>query len=289
MRGVVARLLTLTLVAGLAAPALATSTLTETTLEKISRTGVLIIGTRTSSPPFAYVNRNNEWVGFSIDLVEQGVLPAVSKKVGKPVKLEKKESTPITRVTLLVSRNVDLIAGTMTDAPQRREDVDFSLSFFLTGGQFLVKKGSPINGINDIAGKRIAALERSTYARIIREQAPKATLLQFPDQPDAVRALIKGKVDAYTNDGVQLHGLKRKAPDLNAYEVVGRLYSKDPYAMAMRKGDKAFKEVVDAGLRNLLESGRYFEIYDKWFGPKSELPYPMTPEAKEYLLAQLKK
>ncbi len=288
MRRVVARLLTLTLVAGLAAPALATSTLTETTLEKISRTGVLIIGTRTSSPPFAYVNRNNEWVGFSIDLVEQGVLPAVAKKVGKPVKLEKKESTPITRVTLLVSRNVDLIAGTMTDAPQRREDVDFSLSFFLTGGQFLVKKGSPIKGINDIGGKRIAVQQRSTNARIIRERAPKAILLEFPDQPDAFNALARGKVDAYTNDGMQLYGLKHRA-GANAYEVVGRFYSRDAYAMAMRKGNQDFKEVVDAGLRGLLESGKYFEIYDKWFGPKSELPYPMTPEVKEYLLAQLKK
>jgi len=289
MRRVVARLLTLTLVAGLAAPALATSTLTETTLEKISRTGVLIIGTRTSSPPFAYVNRNHEWVGFSIDLVEKGVLPAISKKAGKPVRLEMKESTPITRVTLLVSRNVDLIAGTMTDAPQRRADVDFSLSFFLTGGQFLVKKGSPIKGINDIGGKRIAAVERSTTAKIIREQVPTATLLEFPDQPDAFQALVRGKVDAYTNDGMQLYGLKNKTPALNAYEIVGRFYSRDAYAMAMRKGNRDFKEVVDAGLRGLLESGKYFEIYDKWFGPKSELPYPMTPEVKEYLLAQLKK
>ena len=59
--------------------------------------------------------------------------------------------------------------------------------------------------------------------------------------------------------------------------------------MAMRKGDHAFREVVNSGLRNLLESGKYFEIYEKWFGPKSEAPNPMTPEAKEYLMAQLKK
>ena len=28
---------------------------------------------------------------------------------------------------------------------------------------------------------------------------------------------------------------------------------------------------------------------EKWFGPRSDAPYPMTPEIKEYLLAQLKK
>ena len=37
----------------------------------------------------------------------------------------------------------------MTDTPQRRESVDFSLTFFYTGAQFLVKKGSPIKGLND--------------------------------------------------------------------------------------------------------------------------------------------
>src|SRR5437016_14060776 len=40
----------------------------ETTLGKIERAGTLVIGTRTDSPPFAFVNKNNEWVGFSISL-----------------------------------------------------------------------------------------------------------------------------------------------------------------------------------------------------------------------------
>ncbi len=284
MRRGLALVLTLTLMAGFAAPAFA-----ETTLEKIGRTGVLTIGTRTGSPPFAYINKNNEWVGFTVDLVEQGVMPAISKKLGKPVKLEKKESTPPTRIPLLTSNAVDLIAGTMTDTPQRRESVDFSLTFFLTGAQFLVKKGSPIKGIGDIAGKRIAAQQGSTNAKIIREQVPTAILREFPDQPAAFQALVQGQVDAYTNDGIQLYGLKYKASDPNAYDVVGGFYSREPYGMAMRKGDKDFKDVVDAGLRSLLESRKYFEIYEKWFGPKSEVPYPMTPEVKEFLLAQLKK
>src|SRR3989442_11794175 len=91
------------------------------TLDKIKEAGVLTIGTRTGSPPFAYINKNNEWVGFSIDLVEQLVVPSISKEVGRPVKVEKKESTPPTRIPLLTSNAVDLIAGTMTDTPQRRE------------------------------------------------------------------------------------------------------------------------------------------------------------------------
>ena len=285
MKRALTLVLLLAMVAVVAAPAVAQ----EGTLDKIRKSGVLTIGTRTGSPPFAYINKNNEWVGFSIDLVEQLVKPAIEKEVGKPIKVEKKESTPPTRIPLLTSNAVDLIAGTMTDTPQRRESVDFSLTFFYTGAQFLVKKGSPIKGINDIGGKRIAAQQGSTNAKIIREKMPTAQLREFPDQPAAFQALLQGQVDAYTNDGIQLWGLKAKAPKPDDWEIVGDFFSEEPYGMAMRKGDAKFKAVVDAGLRKGFESGKYFGVYDKWFGPKGEVPYPMTAQVKAYLLKQIGK
>ncbi|TAJ78879.1 transporter substrate-binding domain-containing protein [bacterium] len=263
------------------APAMA-----ETTLEKTTRTGTLTIGTRTGSPPFAYIDKQNEWVGFSIDLIEQLILPSVSKKVGKPVKLEKKESTPPTRIPLLTSSAVDLIAETMTDTRSRRDSVDFTLTFFVTGAQFLVKKGSPIKGIKNIAGKRVAAQQGSTNAKIIRERVPTAQLREFPDQPAAFQALAQGQVDAYTNDGIQLAGLKAKAPNPRDWEIVGDFYSYEPYGMALRKGDSDFRTVVNNGLMEGIDSGKFFEIYDKWFGPKGEVPYPMSPDVKKFMIYQ---
>src|SRR5262247_2506163 len=271
------------LVAGMS-PALAQQ---KSTLDKISETGTLTIGTRTGSPPFGYVNSKNEWVGFSIDLVEELIKPALEKKLGKPIKVEKKESTPPTRIPLLSSNAVDLIAGTMTDTRSRRDSVDFSMTFFVTGAQFLVKKGSPIKGIKNIDGKRIAAQQGSTNARIIREKAPKAVLREFPDQPAAFQALLQGQVDAYTNDGIQLAGLKLKAPKPDQWEVVGDFYSYEPYGMAMRKNDSDFRAAVNNGLMDGIESGRFFEIYEKWFGPKGELPYPMSPQVHSFMVMQV--
>ncbi len=259
----------------------------ETTLEKIDKSGTLVIGTRTGSPPFGYVNKNNEWGGFSIDLVEKAILPALSKKLNKQIKLEKKESAPATRIPLLQSNTVDLIAETMTDTQARRDQVDFSLTFFVTGAQFLVKKGTPIKGIESIAGKRVAAQQGSTNARIIRERAPNAKLVEFPDQPAAFQALAQGQVQAYTNDGIQLAGLKAKAPKPDAWAVVGEFFSYEPYGMAMRKNESDFRQVVNVGLMDAIASGLYFEIYDKWFGPKGELPYPLTAESKRFLQMQV--
>ena len=258
----------------------------ETTLEKINRTGVFTVGTRTASPPFGYINKQNEWVGFSIDLA-QLVHKAIEKKLGKTIKFELKESKPDTRIPLLTSMAVDLIAGTMTDTRPRRDSVDFSLTFFVTGAQFLVKEGSPIRGIQDLAGKRVGAQQGSTNERAIRERVPQAQLVVFPDQPAGFTALVQGRVDTYTNDGIQLWGLKYKAPNPNEWKVVGDFYTYEPYGMAMRKNESDFRAVVNNALMEALESGEYFKIYEKWFGAKSETPYPITDSSKTFLMMQV--
>jgi len=263
------------------------STSAQPTLEKIDKSGVLIIGTRTGSPPFAYVNKNNEWVGFSIELVEKAVVSALTKKLNKQIRLEKKESAPQTRIPLLTSNAVDLIAETMTDTQSRRDQVDFSLTFFVTGAQFLVKRGTPIKNIQSVAGKRIAAQQGSTNAKIIRERVPTAKLLEFPDQPAAFQALAQGQVQAYTNDGVQLAGLRAKAPRPDEWSVVGEFFSYEPYGMALRKNDSDFRQVVNVGLMDAVSSGLYFQLYDKWFGVKGEVPYPLSAETKRFLEMQV--
>jgi len=166
-------MLTVVLTAGPSSGAPASA---ETTLEKISRTGTLTIGARTGSPPFGFINDKKEWVGFSIDLVEQAIVPGLAKKLGKPIKIEKKESTPATRIPLLLASAVDLLAETMTDTPERPKQVDFSITFFLTGAQFLVKKGSPITGLESVGTKRVAVVRGTTSARLIRQKLPTASI-----------------------------------------------------------------------------------------------------------------
>jgi polar amino acid transport system substrate-binding protein len=263
------------------APALA-----ETTLEKIARTGTFVVGTRTGSPPFGFIDKQNNWGGFSVDLAKL-VQANVEKKLGKPVKFELKESTPATRVPLLISGAVDLIAGTMTITRARRDSLDFSAVFFVTGAQFLVKKGSPIRGTQSIAGKRVGAQQGSTNEKAIREKYPQAQLVVFPDQAAAFTALVQGKIDAYTNDGVQLAGLKAKAPNPGEWDVVGEFYTYEPYGMAMRKNESDFRNLVDFTLMDAIESGEYQKLYDKWFGPQGEVPYPLSESARIFLQMQV--
>ena len=282
MKRILTLVLCLATVLAVSAPAFA-----ETTLEKVNRTGVLTIGTRTGVVPIAYKNQNNEWVGFAIDLVEQAIVPEIAKKLGKPITVEKKESTPPTRISLLTSGAVDLVAESMTDTRTRRESVDFSLTYFVTGAQFLVPKGSAIHGIQDVGGKRIAALQASTSAKLLREQYPSAQLREFPDQPAAFAALQQGQVDAYSSDGVYLAALIGQAPNRSDWVLAGEFYSYEPYGMAMRKNESDFRSLVNNGLMAAIESGKYFELYEKWFGPTAAVPYPLTAETKRFLNLQV--
>ncbi len=67
---------------------------------------------------------------------------------------------------------------------------------------------------------------------------------------------------------------------------MGDFYSYEPYAMALRKGDSDFRNAVNNGLMEGIESGKFFEIYDKWFGPKGELPYPMGAGVRQFMIYQ---
>src|SRR5262245_45390141 len=150
------------LLLGAAAPVVA-----ETVLEKISRTGVLTAGTRGSSIPFAFIDEKNEWIGFCIDLLE-AIRAGLEKRLANGNKHEKREINPENRVRLVANRTIDVECGSTTYTRARDETVDFSINFFFTGAQLLVKKGSGITSVVDVAGKRVGALHGSTGEKNLR-------------------------------------------------------------------------------------------------------------------------
>lgn len=270
--------------AGLAL-ALAGPAAAETVLEKINRTGVLTAGTRTASIPFAYINEKNEWIGFSIDLLE-AVRARLEKKLNKPIRLEKKEVTPATRIGLVANRTIDIECGSTTYTRGRDETVDFTINFFFTGSQLLVKKGSGIKSLADVAGKRVGAAQGTTNEKALRQAQPRAEVVTFQDHAAGFLALEQGKIVAYVTDGILLAGLAAKARNPQDYEVVGDFFSKDPYSCIVPENDSDWRDFVNHTFMELIDSGRYFELYEKWFGEKGVVPYPMSAQVRSYMLMQ---
>jgi ABC-type amino acid transport substrate-binding protein len=270
------------LLLGAAAPSLA-----ETVLEKISRTGVLAVGTQANSIPFAFINEKNDWIGFSIDLLET-LRTRLEKKLAKRIKLEKKEVTPATRVLLVANRTIDVECGstTYTRGRDRDETVDFSINFFFTGTQLLVKKGSGIRGVADVAGKRVGAAAATTNEKALRASQPKADLVTFQNHAAGFLALEQGRIVAYVADGVLLAGLAANARTPKSYEVIGGFLSKDPYSCMVPENDSKWRDFVNHTFMELIDSGKFFELYDKWFGERGVVPYPMSDQVRNYMIMQ---
>jgi len=272
-------------IAGVLLLGTATSVLAETVLEKIGRTSVLTAGTRGSSIPFAFINEKNEWIGFSIDLLE-AIRARLEKKLGKPIKLEKKELDPATRVQEVANRSVDVECGSTTYTRGRDEIVDFSINFFFTGDQLLVKKGSGITGVADVAGKRVGVLHGTTAETASRAAQPKADVVTFQDNAAVFLALEQGRIVAYANDGILLAGLAAKAKNPKDYEVVGGFFSKEPYSCMVPENDSKWRDFVNHAIMELIDSGRFFVLYDKWFGEHGVIPYPMSDRVRNYMIMQ---
>ncbi len=46
------------------------------------------------------------------------------------------------------------------------------------------------------------------------------------------------------------------------------------------------RDFVNHTFMELIDNGKYFELYDKWFGERGVVPYPMSPQVRNYMIMQ---
>jgi polar amino acid transport system substrate-binding protein len=236
------------------------------TLAAVKKKGVLVCGVKDSLPPFGYVDgTTREIVGYDIDFCK-----ALASKLG--VKVELKPVTSASRMPQLQEGNVDLIAATMTHTAEREKQIDFSLTYFVTGQMFLTKTGT-VKAVKDLEGKKIGTAKGSTSEQNATKAVPTASVLSFDDYPQAVLALQQGKVAAVTTDESILMGQLNKLP-AGQFEIPRLQISEEPYGLGMRKGDSKFVAFVNKTLLEMEKNGEAVTIYDRWFSSTSGTPRP---------------
>ena len=263
----------------------------ESTLDKIKRTGEITIGHREGSVPFGYYDEAGNWVGFSVDLGEE-LVKQLKADLGIDIKYTKKPVNPKTRIPLVANRTIDIVMGSSTHTIPRDDTIDFSITFFVTGSQLLVSKGSPIRDFEDLAGKKAGAAVGSTNEKCLRDFnekgviSPPCTIIGFEEHPKGFLALSQGTIDAYCTDGSLLAGMRQAAPNPEDWEVVGRLGTFDPYAYILPENDSNWRDYVNTFLIHLIKSGEFWEIYDKWMGPDGVVPLPVTDQYRTLMELQ---
>jgi ABC-type amino acid transport substrate-binding protein len=263
------------------------------TLQKIYETGVIRLGHRENSPPFAFLDAQRRPIGYSLDLCDV-VVEQVGEHVGRSLRVEYVPVSPSNRFDLVKSGAVDLECGSTTASTERRKLFDFSPPIFVTGAKLLVKRGSGIRSLRDLQGKTLVLTSGTVHADALPRLAQRQKLaVQFvfaPDHDASFKMLAAGNADAFANDDIQLHGAIALANAASDYRVVGDLLTYADYALMFRRGDAEFAAVVTQAFERMARSGETRAIYRRWFEQRlpdgARLNVPMSPHLEHVFQQQ---
>ena len=274
------------LLAPLAAPVHAQAS---PTLKKIADAGSISLGHRESSIPFSYYDDRQQVVGYSHEMMLKAVeaIKAELKKPNLAVKL-----VPVTsqnRIPLVLNGSVDIECGSTTNNSERARQVDFSTNIFVVGTRLMTKKDSGVKDFADLKGKNVVVTAGTTSERLLRKfnetSQSGMAIISAKDHGESFLTLETGRAVAFMMDDALLYGEKAKAKKPDEWVVVGKPMSEEAYSCMMRKGDPAFKKIVDAALTKAMTSGEATKIYAKWFQapipPKGlNLNWPMSDDVQ---------
>ena len=174
------------------------------TLDKIAKNGVIVVGHRESSVPFSYYDNQQKVVGYSQDY-SNAIVEAVKKKLNKPdlqVKL-----IPITsqnRIPLLQNGTFDFECGSTTNNVERQKQAAFSDTIFVVGTRLLTKKGGDIKDFADLKGKAVVVTSGTTSEVLLNklneEQKMNMRIISAKDHGDSFRTLESGRAVAFMMD-----------------------------------------------------------------------------------------
>ncbi len=245
------------------------------TLKRIAESGEMRIGYVPDAPPMSFEDASGKAVGYSLTLCKT-VAAAVKKATG----LDELKITyvplvlPEDRLRSVETGAVDIECGASTVTLSRRQRVDFSLMTYITGGAVVSLMESPIESINDLEGKTIAVIKETTTHQTLRRFSEVNeigfTLRIISTHKEGIELLDSKKIDGYATDRAMILGLVRDSGNAARYTVTRDVFSFEPYALMLHRGDTEFRLVVDRALASLYRTARIRRIYQDWFGRYGE-------------------
>jgi ABC-type amino acid transport substrate-binding protein len=85
-----------------------------------------------------------------------------------------------------------------------------------------------------------------------------------------LQGVLDRKFDAFFGERAVLLDAARRHSAARDLMVIDRLFTYEPLALALRRGDESFRFLVDRTLSRFYASGEMGDLYTKWFGEPDE-------------------
>jgi putrescine:ornithine antiporter len=205
------------------------------------------------------------------------------------------EWVPVTladRFQAVQQGRVDLLCGAATETLERRQDVAFSVPIFPGGIGALLRTDAAAR-LRDILAERPRTdpvwrgsagllLTEQTFSVVTGTTAQPwlagrlddleltASVMPVADYAAGIQGVLDRDAHVFFGDRAILMDAAARHPSASQLMVLERLFTYEPVALALARGDEDFRLAVDRALSGFYASGALNALYVEWFGEADE-------------------
>lgn len=220
------------------------------------------VATTGTMPPFSFQDDYGNMQGIDIDSIR-----AIGEAQG--FKVEFYKETWQNMFDSVASGGRDLAISGISYKDDRAEKYGLSAPYFFNPSSIMYAKSKvKINGIDDLQGMRVAAMEGSKQDDQLREMGKYSEMTTETTAFLLYEDLMQGKVDFILHDLPILQYTAKNYPeyDVTIVPYEGEDNPSAQQVILMAKGNAKLIKTVNEGITKLKDKGTFKEIEQKWLG-----------------------
>jgi ABC-type amino acid transport substrate-binding protein len=263
------------------------------TLARVRQTGTLKLGYYANARPFSYQGEAGKPAGYAVELCQE-IGKDLKAELGLPsLAVEFVQITTADRYDALQQGKIDLLCGPSVETLARRKEVSFSIPIFPGGLGALVRADAPaqIRDVLDgreppyrplwrasigmgLRGRNFSAVSGTTglpwLTSKLGEFKIDAHVVPVESHEAGVQRVLDRSSDVLFGERQILLDEKKRSPSGKDLVVLDRLFTYEPFALALALDDEGFRLFVDKSLSQLSRSGETQALFRKFFGEPDE-------------------
>lgn len=223
--------------------------------------GVLRMGCSADFAPFeSYADDGKTIIGYDVDMMNE-----ICKRLGMTLEITDMNFDSV--VTAVQTGKIDVGVSGMTITDERKENVNFSDSYFTAAQSILVPKDSQIKGYQDLVdGTYKAGVQLGTTGDIMAVEKLGDRVSEFEKYGDALAALLAGKVDCMILDTGVAEAYAEANDLLVLEEPFGDEGDIEYYGIAVAKENTELLDKINGALAEMKAEGFFDELNQKYAG-----------------------
>lgn len=217
----------------------------------------LRVGMELSYPPFEMICGNGDPCGISVDIIQ-----SFGRFVNRDIVID---NIPfIGLIPSLKNEKIDLIISSLTITDERKNAIDFSDPYAVTGLSLLINIDSKVNDITDAnhEGVRIVVKSGTSGELYAAKHLREAKLRVLDKEAICVLEVIQGKADAFIYDQLSVYTNWKKNRETTRVNL--EPFQKEYWAIGARKGNTELIHLINEFLKKFRSEGGFEKLADKY-------------------------